>query len=387
MSDPFAAIRPFNDDEVVPVIRRLLRSDEFILAMARLRFGEGARKLAWLLRPALRFYLGRQLRGVHSVEDLQLRIRPYLERMLTHTTAGFSTSGLEKLDPRRAYLFISNHRDIVLDPALTNYALHRAGHDTLRIAIGDNLLREPWVADLMRLNKSFIVQRELSGPRELLAASKLLSAYIRRSLQQDNAPVWIAQREGRAKDGIDRTEPAVIKMLSLSRDKARESFAAHVAALRIVPVSISYELDPCDALKANELWQRGSTGSYHKNELEDVASIGHGIAGHKGRVHLHFGVPLGDGLQSPQAVAAAIDEQVLRGYRLHPSNLFAYRRLHGRGAPPGVDIAPGSCSQRAFDARIEALPAQQRQYALAAYANALVSKLSLPEYAPATTAS
>jgi len=380
VSDPFAAIRPFNDDEIAPVIRRLLHSDDFLGAIARLRFGGGARSVGWLLRPLLRFYLGRQLRDVRSVHDLQMRIRPYIERMLAETTAGFTTSGVEKLDPERACLFISNHRDIVLDPALSNYALHRAGHQTLRIAIGDNLLREPWIADMMRLNKSFIVQRQLSAPRELLAASRLLSAYIRKSLQQDNAPVWIAQREGRAKDGVDRTEPAVIKMLSLSRDKAQETFSAHIAGLRIVPVSISYELDPCDALKARELWQRDSTGTYQKNDVEDIASIGRGIAGNKGRVHLHFGEPLGPGLESPQEVAAAIDEQVLRGYRLHPSNLFAYRRLHGRAPEQSLPIAPGSCSERAFDARIDALPEPHRRYALAAYANALLGKLSLPEY-------
>jgi hypothetical protein len=138
-------------------------------------------------------------------------------------------SGLESLDTDRAYLFISNHRDIAMDPAFTNYALHRAGHETLRIAIGDNLLTEPWVADLMRLNKSFIVQRSASGPRELLAASRLLSRYIRHSLQVDNVPVWIAQREGRAKDGVDRTEPAVIKMLSLSRDKQSRSLSERIS--------------------------------------------------------------------------------------------------------------------------------------------------------------
>jgi hypothetical protein len=381
VSDPFAAIRPFNDDEVVPVIERLLRCDDFLLAMARLRFGDGARSLGWLLRPLLRIYLGRQLRGVRSVRDLQLRVRPYVERMIEKSTAGLSVAGLEELNTDRACLFISNHRDIVLDPALTNYALHCAGHDTLRIAIGDNLLHEPWVADLMRLNKSFIVQRSLSAPRELFAASQLLSRYIRHSLQQDNVPVWIAQREGRAKDGIDRTEPAIIKMLSLSRDKASESFAEHIAGLRIVPVSISYELDPCDALKAAELWQRASTGSYRKNQSEDVASIGRGISGHKGHVHVQFGKPLTGELETPQAVAAAIDAQVLRGYRLHPTNIYAYRRLHGDAALPELDVAEGSCSESAFAARIDALPEAQRPYALAGYANAVLSKLSLPEYA------
>ena len=376
MTDPFAAIRPFNDEEVRPVVERLLHSSDFIGALARLRLGAGARHFAWLLNPVLRLYLRRRLRHVHSVRDVQLFIRGYLERLIEETTAGFTVSGLDDLDAGQAYLFMSNHRDIAMDPAFTNYALHRAGHETLRIAIGDNLLTEPWVADLMRLNKSFIVQRSASGPRELLAASKLLSQYIRQSVLVDNVPVWIAQREGRAKDGIDRTEPAVVKMLSLSRDKASEEFGEHIRALRIVPVSIAYELDPCDALKAHELHARSATGSYRKAAQEDVASIGRGIAGNKGRVHVHFGAPLDGSLDSAAAVATAIDEQVLRGYRLHPTNVYAHRRLHGERDLSALEVAEGSCSERAFTARIDALAEAERPYALAAYANPVDRKLA-----------
>ncbi|MDP5069539.1 MAG: 1-acyl-sn-glycerol-3-phosphate acyltransferase, partial [Congregibacter sp.] len=232
MSDPFAAIRPYNDGEVRPTIDRLLGSKDFLNAMLRLRFGESSLVFAWFLRPLVRFYLRRQLTGISGVHDLQMFVRDYVERLIQDSTAGLSVSGLEHIDPKRAHLFISNHRDIAMDPALTNYVLHRAGYQTLRIAIGDNLLREQWVADIMRLNKSFVVKRSVAGPRELLANSKLLSQYIRSSLQDDNASIWIAQREGRAKNGRDRTEAAVIKMLSLSRDKQTESFAEHIASLR-----------------------------------------------------------------------------------------------------------------------------------------------------------
>lgn len=380
MTDPFAAIRPFNDEEVRPVIDRLLGNGDFLLAMARLRFGESSRHFRWLLTPLLRAYLRRRFGSVNSVHDLQMFIRDYIERMIDDTTSGFTVSGLERLEKDRAYLFVSNHRDIAMDPAFTNYALHCAGHDTLRIAIGDNLLTEPWVADLMRLNKSFIVQRSASGPRELLAASRLLSQYIRHSVQQDNVPVWIAQREGRAKDGVDRTEPAIVKMLSLSRDKQSEEFSAHIAGLRIVPVSISYELDPCDALKANELWMKQETGHYEKAEREDVTSIGRGIAGSKGCVHVHFSEPLSGDYATPVEVAGVIDEQVLRGYRLHPSNILAHEMLHGERDLSMLEVAHGSCSERAFIARIEAMPEAQRAFALAAYANAVEGKLGLPEY-------
>ena len=377
MTDPFAAIRPYNDDEVRPTIGRLLESRDLLDALLRLRLGERGSTFGGLLRPLLRGYLRRQLKDVTSVQDLQMKVKFYVERMIDDTTDGFEVSGLEALDASKAHLFVSNHRDITMDPAFTNYALHRAEHDTLRIAIGDNLLTEQWVSDLMRLNKSFIVQRSVSGPRELLAASKLLSQYIRHSVQEDNVPVWIAQREGRAKDGIDRTEPAVIKMLSLSRNKSEESFGEHIAALHIVPVTISYELDPCDALKARELKERDETGSYEKSDQEDVTSIGLGISGQKGRVHVAFGKPLRSDLDSPDAVANAVDVQILRGYRLHPVNVWAYQRLHGEADLRGLEVHEGSITESEFTARIDALDESIRPYALASYANALRSAMEL----------
>ncbi|MHA7814836.1 MAG: 1-acyl-sn-glycerol-3-phosphate acyltransferase [Pseudohaliea sp.] len=374
--DPYADIRPYRDDEVAPVLARLLDDPELTGAIAAFRFGGLSRLLPFLLRPAVRWYLKRELRGVETIHDLQLVIRGYMEAMIENTTAGLTVSGLDQLDPACPYLFVSNHRDIALDPAFTNYALHVNGFDTVQIAIGDNLLTKPWVSDLMRLNKSFIVRRSAAGPRQLLAASRHLSAYIRHAITEQHANVWIAQREGRAKDGIDRTEPAVIKMLSLSRDKASEDFGEHIASLGIVPVAISYEVDPCDALKARELAERARTGAYEKGEQEDVASIGVGIAGSKGRVHVSFGSPLGGGFGSAAAVAAEIDRQVLAGFRLHATNLQAFEALEGRPAPAGLVCEGGSVSAAAFRARMEAIPAEHRPYALAIYANAVRSQLA-----------
>jgi len=271
-----------------------------------------------------------------------------------------------------------------MDPAFTNYALHRQGRDTVRIAIGDNLLTKPWVSDLMRLNKSFIVKRSVSGPRELLAASKTLSQFIQHSLHEDRSPIWIAQREGRAKDGVDRTEPVIIKMLGMSRDKQTQEFGAHIQSLRIVPVAISYELDPCDALKANELYMKSAHGHYQKGEQEDVASIARGIAGDKGRVHVSFGTPLSGDFDTPDQVAAEVDRQIIGAYCLHPTNLYAYRRLYGRDAPVPAELylEEGDCSEGDFAARIDALPEQHRPYALGIYANAVASKLAIAEGAP-----
>jgi hypothetical protein len=377
LSDPYADIRPYRDEEVAAVLERLLRDPGFLEAIAKLRLGRIATLAPALVRPLVRSRLAREVRGVNDVGAMQDRIKHYMDRMIERTTGGFSVSGLERLEPQRAYLFMSNHRDIAMDPAFTNYALHQSGRDTVRIAIGDNLLTTPWASDLMRLNKSFIVKRSLSGPRELLAASKHLSSYIRHSLQQENAPVWIAQREGRAKDGLDRTEPAVIKMLSLSRDKGAESFGEHVAGLGIVPVSISYELDPCDALKANELYEIANAGSYQKGEQEDIASIGRGISGEKGRVHVSFGTPLGPGFDTPEDVAQEVDRQVVDQYCLHPTNLQAYRMLHGddAGLPGDLYLEEGDCTPEQFEARIAAMPEPHRPYALGIYANAVASKL------------
>lgn len=379
LDDPFAEIRPYRDEEVAAVLARLLGDREFLATMAGFRLGWLARLAPGLARSLVRHRLAGEVRGVDDISAMQVIIKRYMDRMIEETTGGFSVSGLEQLDARRPYLYMSNHRDIAMDPAFTNYALHRAGRDTVRIAIGDNLLTKPWVSDLMRLNKSFIVKRSVSGPRELLASSKNLANYIQYSILQEHAPVWIAQREGRAKDGVDRTEPAVIKMLGMSRDKASQSFGEHIAELGIVPVAISYELDPCDALKANELYQKATAGSYRKGDQEDVASIGQGIAGNKGKVHVAFGSPLGDEFADPNAVAAEIDRQVTACYRLHGTNIQAYRTLYGADAPLPVDtvLADGDCSPQQFERRIAALPEGHRPFALAIYANAVVSKLSL----------
>ena len=381
MSDPFADIRPYRDDEVPEVLARLLRDLEMLDTLGAQAGGFLTRLPAPLRRPLLRFGLKRQLRHVKDVHGMQMVLKSYVEDMIERSTGGFSVSGLEHLDPERPYLFMSNHRDIAMDPAFTNYALHMGGHRTLRIAIGDNLLTKPWVSDLMRLNKSFIVKRNVAGPRELLAASRNLAQYIQYSLLEEGNPIWIAQREGRAKDGNDRTEPVVIKMISMSRDKRSQTFGEHIASLGIVPVAISYELDPCDALKANELHELAQTGSYEKGEQEDVASIGKGISGQKGRVHVSFGTPLDEDFENADQVAHEVDDQIIEQYCLHPTNLHAYDMLYGDivPAPDGLYLEEGDCSREEFEARINAMPEAHRPYALAIYANAVVNKLDRAE--------
>ncbi len=373
--DPWAAIRPYQDSEVADVLARLASDRELLDALTRYRLPRLSRSLPWLARGLASHAIRRQTRDVTGVRDFQLRVAYYMERMIRTSTDDFRVEGLEHLPPEGAYLFIGNHRDISLDPAFVNYALHLAGRDTVRIAIGDNLLKKPYVTDLMRLNKSFIVPRALRGKRAMLAAYQTLSDYIRHSIVEDQHSIWMAQREGRAKDGIDRTDTAIIKMLTMAR--RREDRAAPIgeaiAELRLVPVSISYEYDPCDLQKARELHAIHSQGRYEKSKFEDIQSIVAGITGHKGRVQLRFGRPLGPGFDTPEAVAAEIDRQVIGGYELFPSHYLALEALGD--APELVDLSQVSSADRArFQARLKEVPAELHPWWLAQYANPVRNK-------------
>lgn len=374
-SDPWAEIRPYQDDEVAEVLARLALDAELLDALTRYRLPRLSRFMPRLSRVLASIAIRREVRGVTGVHDFQMRIASYMQRMIRTSTDTFEVEGLESLDPDRAYLFIGNHRDISLDPAFVNYALYLAGRDTVRIAIGDNLLKKPYVNDLMRLNKSFIVPRSARGKRAMLAAYQNLSAYIRHSILEDNHSIWMAQREGRAKDGIDRTDPAIIKMLTMAR-RGRErqaSIGEAIAELRLVPVSISYEYDPCDLQKARELHAMQTSGNYEKSEFEDISSIVAGITGHKGRVQLTFGTPLTADFDDPETVAAEIDRQVLSGYHLFPSHFLALEALGE--APDLLDLSEVSDADRArFQARLQQVPDDLRDFWLAQYANPVLHK-------------
>lgn len=323
-ADKFQSIRPYHDHEVTAVIARLLQDKEFVDTITHYQFPRLAKWGSPVLRPLVKRVLRKRFGDMKSISDVQNMVAEYMDKMASRTTQGVTCSGLEKLDPNQAYLFISNHRDIAMDPALINWVCYKQGMDTVRIAIGDNLLRKPYVSDLMRLNKSFIVNRSARG-RELLTASTLLSEYIHSSIASGN-PVWIAQREGRAKDGNDRTDPAILKMFYMSCRK-KCTFPEAIAQLNIVPVAISYEYLPCDVLKARELEARTRTGSYEKRELEDIESIALGITGFKGHVHLAFGEPIKDGFTTPEELAKLLDRRIQGNYHLHPTNLLAAGEL------------------------------------------------------------
>ena len=377
----FDDIRPYDDSEVEAALARVLQSDELIRAITRLRFPRAIGWFGWLLCPLVRYVLSRRARKIHNVRQVQEVVGELMEGMIEKQVSALTVSGLDKLDSNRAYLFISNHRDIAMDPAFVNFVLNMQGWDTVRIAIGDNLLTKPYVSDLIRLNKSFIVKRSAPTPREKLKASKHLSNYVRHSIVDDRCHTWIAQREGRAKDGRDATNAAIISMLALSRDKTAP-YADHIRSLNIVPVAISYEWDPCDTAKANEVYMVRELGKYAKGEHEDVASIAKGIAGEKGAVHVAFGEVLTGDYENAEQVAADLDRQVWSNYVLHPSNLLAYEQLSGKTAefPCGAKArdfhaADHAAAREKLLARVQSVPAEQRDILLRMYANPVISKL------------
>jgi len=375
--DEFAEIRPYRDEEVGPVLARLLADEEFLHAVVAYRFPRLTRIAPGLLRALAARVLARRVAGYRTVDDFQFSLESWFDRMIAGTTDGLSWSGLKELDPRRAYLFVSNHRDIAMDSGFLNYALHAEGHSTSRIAIGDNLLKKPYATDLMRLNKSFVVKRSAKGVREQLAAYTQTSRFLHHSIGSGHS-VWIAQREGRAKDGDDRTDPAMIKMFHLCERKSGRDFAEVIADLHIVPVAISYELDPCDGMKAHELRVKAETGSYEKPPDEDIHSIVTGITGAKGRVHVHCGPELTEPPADANGVAAWLDDEIQRGFRLFPTHLEAWRRRGGE-VPAKLEAEVGGltgATLERFETRLAALPAAERDFLLLQYATPVANHLA-----------
>ncbi|MGX5220595.1 MULTISPECIES: 1-acyl-sn-glycerol-3-phosphate acyltransferase [Pseudomonas] len=370
----FDSIRPYADAEVPAVLARLLADDVFLGILTQFRFPRLAKSFGWLLKPLIAYRLRKEFIGVNSVSALQDKVEPYVDRSIEDATDGVTYSGVEGLKRGSAYLLLANHRDIVMDPAFVNYAVYHAGLPTPRIAIGDNLLQKPFVSDLMRLNKSFIVHRTISGRREKMAAYQLLSAYISHSIVNDCESIWIAQAEGRAKDGDDRTDSAILKMFHMSRKT--EPFGDVIRSLKLTPVSISYEYDPCDLAKARELYIRATTGSYEKAAGEDDLSIALGITGYKGRVHIHFGKPIEDECEDSKQLALKMDQCILGDYRLFPVHYLAYEMWAQRDPQLEVPTAAELFGKDELDTakeqwqkRLAACPAEQQPYLILQYAN------------------
>lgn len=323
-------IRPFDPEELPAAFERLLSDAQFQQVLGYLYPGvplEAVKTKMMACKTNLEF----QLAFCYG----------FLKDLMAKASKGFDMN-VEAVDVTKRYTFVSNHRDIVLDSALLDVLLYDAGFNTTcEIAIGDNLLSLPWVKDLVRLNKSFIVQRSLS-PREFLMASKKMAEYMHYVVGEKNDNIWIAQREGRAKDSNDRTQPSILKMMAMGGEG---SPVDRLRQLHIVPLAISYEYDPCDFLKAAEFQLRRDVPGWKKTALDDVNSMRTGIMGYKGGVHYHC-APCIDGFLdnlSPDipkskvfdVIAEHIDKEIFRNYRLYPSNYIALDMLEGNEGHAG----------------------------------------------------
>lgn len=325
--EQFDPIRPFEPDELPDVFDRLLQNEQFCSV------------LAYLYPDVPKEALAAKMHACKDNLDFQKTFcYGFLVQLLARLSKGCDID-IASLDTDSRYTFISNHRDIVLDSALLDKLLIDAGFNTTcEIAIGDNLLKLPWVKDLVRVNKSFIVERALSM-REMLMASKRLSEYMHFVIAEKNDNVWIAQREGRAKDSNDRTQEAILKMMVMGGEG---SIINRLKQLHLVPLAISYEYDPCDYLKAAELQARRDNPCWQKGPMDDVTSMQTGIMGYKGHIHYQCADCIDSYLDTIPAdtpktelfrlIADHIDRQIFAGYRLYPNNYVALDLLHGDSA-------------------------------------------------------
>lgn len=320
----FDSIRPFLPEELPAVFDRMLQNEQF------------QQVLAWLYPGVPLAAIGEKMHQCKTNLEFQKAFcYGFLKQLLAKASLGLDID-IDNVDIKKRHTFVSNHRDIVLDSALLHVLLFDAGCDTTtEIAIGDNLLKLPWVKDLVRINKSFIVERSLPM-RQMLMASKRLSEYMHYVVNQKTDNVWIAQREGRAKNSDDRTQEAILKMMTMGGEG---SIKERLVSLHIVPLAISYEYDPCDFLKAREMQLRRDVENWKKGPMDDVVSMQTGIMGYKGHIHYHCAPCIDEWLQSlpddmPKTdfyatVAKHIDRDIFLGYRLYPSNYVAIDMLHG----------------------------------------------------------
>lgn len=320
----FEDIRPYHDGEVKEKIKLLLEEEQFQQIIAH-------------VMPEVPFDLfKRQLLQIETVHQFQSTIIvPLLDKLLHKSTKGLTYKGIENLEKGKNYLFVSTHRDIVLDSALMNYALIKEGFSTAEIAIGDNLMKVPWIVDLVKLNKTFIVKRSLPKEKKV-EGSIQLSKYINHTIKEKKESIWIAHKSGRSKDGNDRTNPSLIKMFILGGEE--ETALGNLKNLNICPVSISYEFNPCDALTMPELMTVAKGEKYEKQPMEDLIHMGQGMEGQKGRVEVSFGKPLNSIMADKEfptnrnellnMVAKTIDKEIHETYTLMPTNYIAYDLLN-----------------------------------------------------------
>lgn len=366
-------IAPYRGQDVRDAIKRVLENkDALYKILASLGPAETAEQQKKLSDSAA--YIAGILEKIETYDDFQQRITAgiFLPIIIQKSVNTFSFSGTEHTSKDLAYLFMSNHRDIVLDCALIDLALLKGDRMPCEMAIGDNLLTNQFVTDLFKLNGGVTVRRTLPM-REKYLESIRLSSYFVELISEENKSIWVAQKSGRAKDGLDVTTPAIIKMLHLSQKSKGRSFSEVINSCRIVPVAVSYEYDPCDLIKAGEEVARIKSGEHTKKRYEDLISISRGMKGYKGNVHIAFGKPIQGEFENSDQVAQEVDRQIHQLYRLWPTNLFAYDYLEG------TDTFASSYQDfdsEAFLYRFKGAREDVRLYALNAYANPVRSFLA-----------
>lgn len=369
----FDKIRPYYDAEVNEAIRASINHP---MMKALMDFAyPNVEEAVWK----------EQLLRTHSIRDFQINFAyKAIKKILEKTSDGLTTTGFEKLEPNTSYFFISNHRDIILDTSLLNVSLHEHGLVMTASAIGDNLVKKDFILKLSKLNRNFLVQRNLS-PRELLVSSKLLSEYMYRLVSKENRSVWIAQREGRTKDGNDATHSGVLKMIAMASDE--KNCMDFFKKIRIVPVSISYEYDPTDALKMPQLMAEANDEIYTKEKNEDFITLLSGIIGQKKHIHIHVGDILDTEIDviseettNPNkqmlALAQVIDDSILQSYKLWPTNYIAYDLINKTNLfSDKYTEKEKQLFERRLELRINAGDAKMKESFLAMYANPVTNKL------------
>ncbi len=372
--DPqFDDVRPYYDEEIPAAMQRIADDPAFP-------------KIAQFVFPGMELEEARaRVRSFRNVYEFQHgAMLPLNLQIIEQTTQGLSFEGGEHLDPSKSYLFVSNHRDIVLDACLLQYILYRLGHDTSEITFGANLMQGQLVIDIGNSNKMFKVARPSTsaGPKEFYLSTLHNSAYIRHAITEKHQSVWIAQRNGRTKNGIDRTDQGIVKMFSMSYAKDR---VESLDQLKIVPVAVSYEWESCDYLKALELYACRKGEKYEKKPGEDLNSMLTGITQQKGRVHFVLCEPIRreelealhdcNSTEYHRQVAALIDSRILPAFRLWPNNYIAHDMLQGDRRYEAMYTA---AEEQAFEQRVEALrtfpvddPECLKRIFLSIYANPL----------------
>lgn len=374
--DPFLAIRPYQDNEVQDVLDSLISNKDVLKSLMGLQYPKYLTKIPFF-RSGVKILLRSKVKKIRTIDDYQEIFKGLMDQMIKTSISNFTVSGIENLDTDSSYLFISNHRDISLDAALLNLSLSRAGHKTFNMAVGNNLMKEKWASDLMRLNKSFIIQRS-GSKKEIYTGLSLASQFIQHTILEANESIWIAQKQGRAKDGIDVTDPAMLKMIHLTQRK-KQTLGEYFNALKVVPVSISYEFDPNDCVKAIELSSIEENKQYQKSDNEDLNSIANGINGQKGNVNIDVSKPivLSDEA-SYEVVADQISNSIVSMYHLQPTNFAAAEMLKiNHQCKNTFDDSDIALAKNLLSKRMNSLNDGARSKFLNQYANPVIQKNNL----------